>query len=250
MQTRLKTTAKNILGESIYRKLVKLRNRIAFAIKFGYKPSLQAVGIYHQTDKCNEFHSFAGWSYLDIYEKYFEQYRNKRVSVFEIGVNDAASLRTWKSYFIKGNIYGIDIDPRCKALEEERIQIEIGSQDDGGFLKSCFGPDKKFDIIIDDGSHVNKMTLASFKHLFSQRLNNRGIYIIEDLSCSYEKLQTNHNILEIWPGMKYNDPHKSYDNDRKDIDIFFLEKIKELDCQAGNIFSIHFYSMTCVITKI
>ena len=250
MQNRLKTTAKNILGKSRYRKLTTLLHRSVIALKYRFKPSLQAVGIYHLTDKFDENHSFAGLSYLDIYEKYFEQFRNKPVSLLEIGVRDAASLRTWKSYLKKGNIYGIDIDPRCKALEEKRIQIDIGSQDDGNFLRSCFGPDKKFDIIIDDGSHVNKMTLASFEHLFSQRLNNGGIYIIEDLGCSYDKLQTNHNVMEIWPGMKYNDPLKSFDNDRKDMDAFFLEKIRELDHRTGNVLSIHFWAMTCVITKI
>ncbi|MFH2101999.1 MAG: hypothetical protein ABIJ39_01405 [Chloroflexota bacterium] len=250
MQNRFKTTAKDILGEGIYRKLVTLRHRSAITLNYGFKPSLQVVGIYHLTDKFDENHSFAGLSYLDIYEKYFKQFRNKRVSVLEIGVKDAASLRTWKSYFRKGNIYGIDIDPRCKSLEEERIQIEIGSQDDGDFLRSCFGSDKKFDVVIDDGSHVNQMTLASFDHLFHQRLNNGGIYIIEDLGCSYEKLQTNHNVLEIWPGMKYNDPLKSFDNDRKDMDTFFMEKIRMLDHRTGNIRSIHFWSMTCVITKI
>ena len=49
--------------------------------------------------------------------------------------------------------------------------------------------------------------------------------------------------------MKYDDPVKSYDNDRTDMDTFFLENIGKLDHQIGNILSVHFYSMTCMITK-
>jgi len=80
----------------------------------------------------------------------------------EIGGKDGASLRSWKSYFSKGNIYGIDMDPRCKDLEEARIQIEIGGQDDEKFLRNYFGSEREFDILIDNGSHANKMTLASY----------------------------------------------------------------------------------------
>jgi len=93
------------------------------------------------------------------------------------------------------------------------------------------------------------MTLASFEYLFNQRLNNKGIYIIEDLGCSYDKLQTNHNVLENWPGMKYNDNQLSYDNDREDMDKFFLKIIRDLDQRSGNILSIHFWAMTCIIMK-
>lgn len=250
MQNRLKSVAKQVLGNDRYRQLTTLLRQNGLGLKTVLKPSLKTLGTYHLTDKFDENHSFAGLSYLDVYEKYFVQFKDKTVSLLEIGVRDGASLRTWKSYFKKGNIYGIDIDPRCKAFEEKRIQIEIGSQDDDAFLSRCFGPDVKFDIIIDDGSHVNQMTLASFASLFDQRLNSGGIYVIEDLGCSYDKLQTNHHVTDIWPGMSYNDPRKSLDNDRKDMDVFFLEKIKDLDHRMGNVLSIHFWSMTCVITKI
>jgi hypothetical protein len=250
MKARLKIIAKIMLGESVYRKLGVARQRIKLVSKYGLKSRLKLFGILHLTDKFDENHSFSGLSYLDVYENYFEQFRKKRISILEIGVKDGASLRTWKSYFKRGDIHGIDIDPRCKAFEEKRIQIEIGSQDDVGFLENCFGGNKGFDIIIDDGSHINSMTLASFEYLFNNRLNSKGIYIIEDLGCSYDKLQTNHNVLEIWPGMKYNDPQKSYDNNREDMDRLFLTKIRDLDHRNGNILSIHFWAMACIITKI
>ena len=250
MQTILRTTAKRFLSNNAYKYLAKLYRQINLVIKHGLKSRLKLCGIYHLTDKFDENHTFSGLSYLDIYEKYFQKLKNKRISIFEIGVRDGASLKTWKSYFKRGSVYGIDIDPRCKSSEERRIKIEIGSQDDEIFLRDCFGSDKKFDIIIDDGSHINRMTLASFDYLFNHRLNSKGIYIIEDLGCSYEKLQTDYNVLEIWPGMKYNDHQRSFDNNREDIDRFLLKKIKDLDHRNGNVLSIHFWTMICIIIKI
>lgn len=249
MNEQLKFLAKKILGERMYQQTVIWRHRSAIPFKYGIRSSLKNTGIYHMTDKYDENHTFAGVSYLDVYEKYFAAFKNESIALFEIGVRDGASLRTWKSYFPKAEIFGIDIDPRCKAFEEDRIHIEIGSQDDGAFLEKCFGAGQKFDIILDDGSHINRMTLTAFQNLFNQRLKHGGIYIIEDLGCSYDQLQTNHNILETWPGMKYNDPDQSFDNNRKDMDSFFLEKIEEMDHRTGNILAMHFWPMICVILK-
>jgi len=212
-------------------------------------PRLTELGKIYGTDKADQNHTFNNLSYLDVYEKYFQEYRNKNISILEIGVRSGDSLRTWKSYFKHGEIYGIDIDPNSKEFEEKRIRIEIGSQDNISFLKTCFGEKTKFDIIIDDGSHVNKLTIKSFEYLFNNRMKSGGIYIIEDLRASYRKLQTDLNVMENWPGMKYNDPFINFDNVRKDMDYFFLEKIKKLDHQHGNIMCIHFWSMICVIIK-
>ncbi len=257
MQSRLKSMIKSVIGNKTIGKLRILKRLIndpALGVKYGFtniisEPHLSEIGKYYGTDKANESHSFMNLSYLDIYEKYFDELRDKDISVLEIGVKDGESLIAWRSYFTNAKIYGMDIDPRCKQLEERNIRIEIGSQDDIEFLHNCFGQETNFDIIIDDGSHVNGFTIASFEYLFNNRLNSGGIYIIEDLRCSYDKLQTDHNILEKWPGMEYNDLSKTYDNNRKDIDDFFFEKIKKLDHFEGNILCLHFWSMVCVIIK-
>ena len=257
MQDTLKyTVATNIYEKNRNKlKLLKLLIRNpGFGVKYGFKnilgkPRLSEIGKYHGTDKGHEDHSFMGSSYLDIYENYFLEHRDKDISVLEIGVKDGASLRTWRAYFGNAKIYGIDIDPRCKHFEEDRIRIDIGSQDDPEFLNNCFGPDVNFDIIIDDASHVNRLTIASFEHLFNKRLNSGGIYILEDLHCSYDKIQTDQDCLESWPGMKYNDPSKNYDNDRSEMDDFFADKLRKLDHAEGNIMCLHFWSMTCVVVK-
>jgi len=210
--------------------------------------SLASIGEKNGTDKVNANHSFAGKSYLDIYEIYLSGLRRRPVSLLEIGVLSGKSLRTWRDYFPNGAIHGIDIDPSTKSHEAERIRIEVGSQDDPEFLGRIF-PGETFDLIVDDGSHINTFTVASFQALFHQRLKPGGIYIIEDLACSYDQLQTEHGILDWWPGMKYNDPSKNYDNDRNLMNSFFLALLNDLDHRRGDVEFVHFWAQTCIIKR-
>ena len=41
----------------------------------------------------------------------------------------------WEEYFTNAKIFGIDINPDCKKLEKENIDIQIGSQNDKKFLR-------------------------------------------------------------------------------------------------------------------
>lgn len=131
------------------------------------------------TDKGSNTHD-----YCRKYEKYLPFKREDELKIFEIGVARGESLRMWKSYFNNSHILGIDILPECIQYEEERISIEIGSQVDAEFLNRIshkYGP---FDMIVDDGSHMNSDVIYSFQHLF-EHIKSGGIYIVEDASTSY-----------------------------------------------------------------
>jgi len=45
--------------------------------------------------------------------------------------------------------------PNCKQYEEDNISIEIGSQEDNVFLLDVMREHGPFDMILDDGSHMN-----------------------------------------------------------------------------------------------
>ena len=131
------------------------------------------------TDKSSDNHN-----YCVKYEKYLPFNRYDKLTMMEIGVLDGKSLLTWKDYFYRSHILGIDINPECKKYEEERISIEIGSQADGSFLSRTsehYGP---FDIILDDGSHMNEHVTYSFQHLFDS-VKPGGVYIVEDCATAY-----------------------------------------------------------------
>ena len=91
-------------------------------------------------------------------------------------------MRIWREFFSKANICGIDIDK--KNFRINNTNILQGDQSDLNFLKSLVSKYKKFDIIIDDGSHQAKHIIASFNYLFNY-LSDNGLYVIEDLQTSY-----------------------------------------------------------------
>ena len=75
----------------------------------------------------NEDRLIHKWNhYFDIYDRHFSRFRNKEIVILEIGLSHGGSLQMWKNYFGKdAKIYGIDIEPKCKDLEEENIEIFI-----------------------------------------------------------------------------------------------------------------------------
>ncbi|MDO9260646.1 MAG: class I SAM-dependent methyltransferase [Flavobacteriaceae bacterium] len=93
------------------------------------------------------------------------------------------SLRMWKSFFPFAKITSLDIYDKS-FLQEKRINIFQGSQIDDLFLESIINQTGEFDLIIDDGSHVNNHVIKSFEILFPT-LKKGGIYVIEDTQTSY-----------------------------------------------------------------
>lgn len=123
--------------------------------------------------------------YFEVYDRHFSRFRGTDVHVLEIGVADGGSLQMWKEYFgPSARIFGVDINPHCKQLEEERIEIFIGDQADRRFLESVASAIPRIDILIDDGGHTMKQQIHTFEVLFP-RIRERGVYLCEDLHTSY-----------------------------------------------------------------
>ncbi|HPP06685.1 MAG TPA: hypothetical protein PLW88_04900, partial [Syntrophorhabdaceae bacterium] len=114
--------------------------------------------------------------YFPIYERHFKQFRNKEINVLEIGVYQGGSLQMWKSYFgEKAKIYGVDINPACKSLEEENIKIYIGSQEDREFLRFLKKEIPLLHILIDDGGHTMRQQICTFEELYDHVVED-GVY--------------------------------------------------------------------------
>jgi hypothetical protein len=122
--------------------------------------------------------------YTSRYSIYLESYRDIEFNLLEIGVYNGASLKMWKEYFPKANIVAIDIDPKCKQYEEDRITIHIGDQTDVNFLNDVVNTHGHFEVIFDDGGHSFKQQIVSFETLFP-RLTPGGLYFLEDMHTSY-----------------------------------------------------------------
>ena len=125
--------------------------------------------------------------YIPVYESELRPYlaRGAPVDLLEIGVQNGGSLEIWHKILPPhSRVVGLDNDEHCRALAlSDGIELHIGDATQKAFVDSALG-DASFDIIIDDGSHRSSDVIASFDILFS-RLKPGGIYIVEDLHCSY-----------------------------------------------------------------
>ncbi|MFN3530125.1 MAG: class I SAM-dependent methyltransferase [Bacteroidia bacterium] len=161
----------------------------------------------------------------------------------EIGVSHGGSLQMWKRYFGENcMIYGIDIDPRCKALEEENIEIFIGSQADRKFLNEVKKKIGQVDILIDDGGHKMKQQIISFEELFGM-VKQDGVYLCEDLHTSYW--------LNYGGGHKRRGTFIEYSKNFIDyINAYHSEQNSlRVDDFTKSVHSIHYYDSMLVIEK-
>lgn len=139
-------------------------------------------------------------SYGNTYQELFQKMRYKPVKLLEIGLLYGNSLLTWRWFFPFATLIGIDISPQIK-INGKKVKIYTGSQYSEEFLRDVGKKEVYFDIIIDDGSHMNAHQIFSFEKLFDF-LRDGGFYIIEDVQTSFWSGNVTN---EIWDGCHFND---------------------------------------------
>ncbi len=143
---------------------------------------LDQLAIQAETDKSSKRHD-----YMRFYEHLLTPYKDKSFSMLELGVGlpsrRAPSLRTWKAFFPKARIVGVDIKGVSKTFEEDRIHIEIGDASKPRFLKRVFRIYQP-SVILDDASHFWSHQIIGFQTLFPM-LPPGGVYIVEDVHTSF-----------------------------------------------------------------
>ena len=130
--------------------------------------------------------------YTTIYDKVFKNLRDTEKPILEIGIGGykfedrgGGSLSMWRDYFINAPIHGVDLFKK-NLLDTDRIYTHQISQDDAEGLNKLIDIIGEPQIIIDDASHVNPLTIETFKILFP-RLSEGGIYVVEDVHTNYWK---------------------------------------------------------------
>ena len=160
--------------------------------------------------------------YAPLYQLLFRTLRHSVHTVLEIGIGTmnsesrwnmigwaeewykpGGSLRAWRDYFPNAHIFGLDIE-KDTMFSEERISTHICNSTDptsvNGFVTSVNF--KKFDVIIDDGSHYGEDQILTMKNLVSH-LRNDGIYIIEDIAKDNPLLQQPEKLTMAVPSMAF-----------------------------------------------
>ena len=182
--------------------------------------------------------------YFEIYDRHFSRFRGSDVHLVEFGVSHGGSLRMWKNYFgTQAKIFGIDINPHCKQLEEEQVRIFIGDQEDPTFLKELAKQLPRIDILIDDGGHTMRQQIHTFEEFFPL-VDRNGIYLCEDLHTSY------------WGeyGGGYLEPGTFIEYSKNFIDYIHAWHSRQTDGLSvteftRSVHSLHFYNSILIIEK-
>jgi hypothetical protein len=186
---------------------------MTFNVKEPYVFKTELCNLFYKygADKCPAIRH----SYSPEYYTLLKEYKSQFTDILEIGVgNDCqlrysdkfakiqissdsidwvfeyipgASLRAWRDFFTDANVYGIDIDKNV-LFEEERIKCYYAEQSKEEELENTIrdiekytnNKNQKFDLIVDDGSHIISHMILSFK-ILSKYMRINGIYIIEDI---------------------------------------------------------------------
>ena len=200
---------------------------------------LSKIAQKHDTDKGLNHHG-----YTPIYDKYFNQYVGKSITFLEIGIGGyefnnrgGGSLNMWAEYFENAKIIGVDLYDKSQIKKDSRVEIHKFSQDHGMAFFNLFQQGIP-DIVIDDASHRNDLTIQTFKIVFPY-LKEGAIYVVEDTHTSYWKEHFNGtNDLES----------------QETIIGFFRNQLHSLQIESGvenyyGIKSIHFYNKQIFIFK-
>ena len=152
-------------------------------------------------------------SYIEhYYEDAFKPYRNKNITLLEIGIAQGQSLRMWREYFTNARIIGYDIRdngvqcPGCELVYKDATN------------SNSFNEINELDIIIDDGSHQFDHQLKSLIFLFD-KLKSGGLYVIEDVQ---DIDSTAENFLSFNPNVQIFD-FRNIKNRKDDIIIQILK---------------------------
>lgn len=133
-----------------------------------------------------------GWRGYDrVYSHFLSMSKNKPLDICEIGVHSGYGLLSWARYFKDASITGVEISDNFLNLylniqkehpEYSRVNIKFfNSTTDHEWDYHIEG---KFDVIIDDGSHLPGDQYHTLANSF-RFLRKNGYYFIEDISDRY-----------------------------------------------------------------
>lgn len=117
-------------------------------------------------------------------------------SILEIGFMHGASMMSWRERFKDIELTALEINiNRPKKIPSNPFALV-----EGDFRN--FNPLKKYDWIIDDGSHIGDDVYDAF-HKFWDSVSSGGFYIIEDLHAGF---------WEEFGGSKFHQWHSFIEN--------------------------------------
>jgi cephalosporin hydroxylase len=171
-------------------------------------------------------------SYLPLYDELLCRKKFTCRRMLEVGICWGGSIELWNKYFPNAMVYAMDIlpEPKLPDLLKSENKIRMISGDAySPYLSRAIFSGKKFDFVIDDGSHTLHHQL-NFLTMYSKLLEDDGILIIEDIQdIHYLEILKENTPDDLKPYIKTFDLRKN--KGRYDDICFVLDK-----SQSTNIY--------------
>ena len=184
-----KVNFSNFIYSKNTRRLVFLKNNNSFN-KISIDSSLSEtklckLGNKYQTNKSSINIEGHRSGYTPFFTLLFSSLRDKKINIAEIGIEKNSSIKLWREYFKRASIYGFEFDKKkieiavSQNLKKTNF-YEINVHDKNSIYSAFSKAKVKFDIIIDDSTHLFDDQIRVIENSF-KFLKTNGIMIIEDI---------------------------------------------------------------------
>ena len=177
--------------------------------------------------------------YAKIYEKYLKDNKNRILSIIELGSFYGNASAAFFFYFKNAKIYSADINPDMYLYSSKRLKnFFTDTSSRSSIEKNIINKNIKFDLIIEDASHMLKDQIISLFTLF-RTLNSGGLFIVEEIDFpeKREDMRINQDFPDLKTILKkimnkenFNSKYIS-ENEK----LFFLDNVETIKFYNGNI---------------
>tara|TARA_Y100001970_G_scaffold289239_1_gene418946 strand:- start:2882 stop:3700 length:819 start_codon:yes stop_codon:yes gene_type:complete len=174
-----------------------------------FNSSLCQIGKYYNTNKSPYNLEGHRSGYTGFYFLLFSQLKKQNITIAEIGIEKNASTKLWREYFDNAEIHAFEYEKNKiqKALKDNLRNTsyhEINVEDQDSINQSFAKLNKKFDIIIDDSTHIFEHQINIIYNV-KDYIKENGILIIEDIyknKKDYNEIKYYEKILPIKDSFK------------------------------------------------
>ena len=177
--------------------------------------------------------------YAKIYEKYLKDNKDGISNIIELGSFYGNASAAFFFYFKNAQIYSADINPDMYLYSSKRLEnFFTDTSSRSSIEKNILNKNIKFDLIIEDASHMLKDQIISLFILF-KTLKSGGLFIVEEID--FPEKREDMRLDQDFPDLKTilkkimnkENFNSKYINENEKF--FFLDNVETIEFYNGNI---------------